>query len=188
MWCEDVLVPTFVSPLKGSIAESVLKPINLARHKCKAAISDSGGVGSSDTVSQLVKSKQANYMQLDKHFDLEASMVEELVGPRSVGRLKAMVLVVMPSADRDHSASQVHASLTLLQSSDSFKLSTRAAQEKTKVAMTLVQAIMESFVPNLKEASDCDFLKDVVVAMQWFCRAPPDAGRVIRGAAAFPIV
>lgn len=122
---------------------------------------------------------------LDPNFKLELALIEELVGERSERRLRDIILDKMPSASKATSPREVATSLQVLQSTESFKLATRAAQEKVRAALALVSALAEDRTPDLQAASECSFLSDTVAAFQFFPTFRPAKGDAIRGVAAF---
>ena len=175
MWGESSLVPAgYESAWKFTVDDALLTATNMARKAASQHITDLA-VATSDTIQQCMKARKCHLKQLDKRFGIEHAIVNELIGDRSVKRLRLELMSKLPTADRIVTPSAVAAAVVRLQSGELYKLAPRTAQEKTKAALDILNALAEGRVPALRDACQCDFLKEFVASLQFFLRLPDTA-------------
>ena len=78
------------------------------------------------------------------------------------------MILALPSAKCVWSAESAAQKLQALEGTPLFKLSSRSAQEKVRIAQNMVAAISEGRKPDVRAMGEDDFVATVVSACQWF--------------------
>ena len=78
------------------------------------------------------------------------------------------MLQALPSAAQIWTAESAAQKLQALECTELFKLSSRSAQEKVRIAQNMVAAISEGRKPDVRAMGEDDFVASVVSACQWF--------------------
>ena len=125
-------------------------------------------VSSSDVLAKLVGHKRQGLLLQDPAFKIELAVVSELTRSDDKGRLRESVIQALPSAKSIWSAESAAQKLQALEGTELFKLSSRSAQEKVRIAQNMVAAISEGRKPDVRAMGEDDFVATVVSACQWF--------------------
>jgi hypothetical protein len=168
LWIEDLVVLP-LSPLAPSppLSEPMLKNATAARKTLKHMVSDAS-VSSSDVLAKLVGQKTQGLLLQDPAFKIELAVVGELTRSDDKGRLRESVIQALPTAKVIWAAESAVQKLQALEGTELFKLSSRSAQEKVRIAQNMVAAISEGRKPDVRAMGEDDFVATVVSACQWF--------------------
>lgn len=174
LWCEDLLADGPDTTFKARIDPALVKQGEAARALAKTMITDAC-VSTADVLAKLFHQKTAALLLMDPYFKVELGLVNLITGEGSEGRLSKSILKCMPSAGNIFGPEAAAQKLHSLAAGELFKMSSRSCQEQLKLAQELVAAIVQARVPDVEEALNCKFLKDVVTSFQWFVSFSPSS-------------
>ncbi len=125
-------------------------------------------------------------MLQDPAFKTELAVVSELTRSDDRGRLRESVIQALPSATSVWSAESAVQKLQALEGIELFKLSSRSAQEKVRIAQNMVAAVSEGPKPDVRAMGEDECVASVVSACQWFVEHEVNAkDPILYGKAAF---
>ena len=168
LFCEDMLISVGAgNPYKATLPAILFKDAKSCRAKHAQRVQDENAT-SGDMILATTRKHAADLALLDAFFQIDAQIVEDLVGSGVQARMVRKILEVCPSAERHLSASDAVQRLRALQASPWGKMADKDSQNKLACVITMITAIAEERCPDIAVAEANIVLQPVVNTFQYF--------------------
>jgi hypothetical protein len=169
---------------KAEVADKYLEDFSAAR-KLVTDMTKGDHIESFADILSIIKSNQASLLGADRTFILEIQLLK--FAPAALeDTVKKRLLAVLPSETQDISLKQALFEIQSLKHSDLLKKSSNSSKGQLAAFEEVVANMIRGISPDPGPASTCSFYAQVMLALQWFCRAQAgdDGKKLVRGKAA----
>ena len=155
--------------LKADIPNEFLTDFTAAR-KLVADMIKGDHVESFADILAIIKANQSSLLAADRSFILEIQLLK--YAPAALEEtVKKKLLGILPSQTKDISLKQVLCEIQALKQTDLVKKSSNSSKGQVAAFEEIVANMLRGISPDPGPAKTCSFYGQVMLALQWFCRA-----------------
>jgi hypothetical protein len=184
--CERQLADGGHAGLQGQIDEHILKRCTVARKQVNVALKGAAD-SSGSTVVQCLQKNRKSLELVDGTFSAEIAFFEGMMGADGEAALQRMVKSILPTQAVPVELAAAKAALRALQGSGLFNFCEEGARNQVRVAASMIDDLVEGRSPQFQSRAS-DFLVDVKMQLQYFCRMMQGTAELVGEAAARAMV